>query len=315
MRRYLLLCFCMSSTYIILGQGIQFHGGIQAKATIVLGNQNQALKLGIFGFGTVNYNDVAMEAGATLFVNHLFKRHTVKNRGWGYGYDVFSLAGIGQNSNLLGSSLSNLNNTLIVNPEGKGGFNGLGFGFEKEYLPAQLKEFSPRRGAILMRFSNANHSINIAFLNDFRFGQIVRGQGTDYAATGTLKISYSHIGIEGLLYQAGIGVELFTPKADFSKSPENPTNSDDGRKNVWYVLPTFKDLFYSNLYAFGNFQKEYYSGHLKLGYNSQKLGAFIQNTLHDGPGLNPRFPWNVNAKDLLFFEVEGSITETIGDVE
>ena len=41
--------------------------------------------------------------------------------------------------------------------------------------------------------------------------------------------------------------------------------------------------------------------------NSQWIGAYIQNTLHDGFGLNPRFPWKVDEKDQLFFEITGSV--------
>lgn len=313
-------CLSLSIALLLCGlkmnaQDIEFNGGIQLKATLLLGNQNQAFKLGVFGFGIANYNDVAIEAGATIFINQLFKRHTVKNTGVGYGYDLFSMIGFGQNSNLLGSSISNINNTLLVNPNGKGGFGGFGFGLEKEFLPAELKSFSPRRGSILTRFSNANHSINIAFLNDFRFGRLVRGEGTDYAATGTLKISYSEIRENNLAYQIGLGIELFTPQADFSKSPDNPINSDDGRKNVWYVLSPFEDLFYANGYVFGTIQDNHFSGSLKLGYNSQRLGAYIQNVLHDGIGLNPRFPWDVRALDKLFVEVEGSVIQNFGDVE
>lgn len=310
-----LLIFLLICSANMQAQNLNVNGGIQLKATLLFGNQNQAFKLAVFGFGTANYNDVAIEAGASLFINQLFKRHTVKNHGLGYGYDLFSMFGIGQNSNLLGASISNLNNTLLVNPKGKGGFSGFGFGLEKEYIPAELQKFSPRRGMILTRFSNANHSINIAFLNDFRLGKLVRGQGTDYAATGTLKISYTEIGQEGIAYQIGLGVALFTPKADFSKSPDNQVNSDDGRKNVWYLLPPFDDLFYANAFVFGTLQNERFSGSLNLGYNSQRLGAFIQNTLHDGPGLNPRFPWNVRDKDKLFYEFSGSIIQTIGDAE
>ena len=54
---------------------------------------------------------------------------------------------------------------------------------------------------------------------------------------------------------------------------------------------------------------------MNLGYNSQQLGAYIQNTLHDGIGLNPRFPWNVRAQDKIYVEVSGSAIQNIGDVE
>jgi hypothetical protein len=86
-------------------------------------------------------------------------------------------------------------------------------------------------------------------------------------------------------------------------------------KNVWYMRAPFKDLFYANAYLFGSLQNNNGSGTLKLGYNSQRLGAYVQNTLHDGPGLNPRFPWNVRAKDKLFIEISGSAIQNLGDVE
>ncbi|MFT5847359.1 MAG: hypothetical protein ACJARX_002388 [Psychroserpens sp.] len=72
-------------------------------------------------------------------------------------------------------------------------------------------------------------------------------------------------------------------------------------------------MFYTNLYAFGAYQDSNYSVSTRLGFNSQRLGSFIQNTLHDGIGLNPRFPWNVTQKDVLFIETTGSINHTITD--
>jgi len=51
-----------------------------------------------------------------------------------------------------------------------------------------------------------------------------------------------------------------------------------------------------------------------VGINSHKAGAFIQNKLHDGFGLNPRFPWDVSRKDRLFIELSGSLfIDAIGD--
>ncbi len=284
--------------------------GILGKIQFTIGNQNQKLEAGIFAIGVLNYNDVAIESGLNLISGHFFKRHTIKQAGFFYGYEFFALAGVGQNSNLLGASVADFNTSLIANPDGQGSFSGLGFGFQKEYLPKELKHFSLRRGKILMRFSNADHSLDFAFLNDFKFYPMFNGEGTDYGSTGSLQIGFSKILSSIEIYRVGTGVELFTPKADHTRTPDNYVNSDDGRKNVWYTVSPHSTNFYSNLYAFGTYQGQDASIHIKLGINSQKLGAYIQNTLHDGPGLNPRFPWDVTKKDKLFFELSTSITKT-----
>ena len=289
------------------GQEATFDGGLLVKIELTFGNQDQWLKAGLLAFGIANRGDLSIESGASFYTHYLRKRHTKRSPGVGYGYEVFALGGIGKNTDLLGSAISNQTNEVLFDPNGRGGFKGLGFGFEKELLPGQLKNYNPRRGSILMRFSNADHSIQFAFYNDFRFGGLIRGQSTDYAATGSLKIGFSQY--QGLhsAYKLGIGLELFTPEPDYSKAPENPINSDDGRKNVWFVLPPFPNLFYANLYGYGTYQGEFHSVSGKLGFNSQKLGAFIQNTLHDGLGLNPRFPWNVNVRDKLYIQLSGAL--------
>ncbi len=297
----------------VFGQELNIGGGIAVKAEITFGNQDQWLRAGILAFGVANYGDASVESGASFFGQLARKRHTKRASGFGYGYEAFALAGIGKNTDLLGSSISNQTNEVLFNPSGKGGFKGLGFGFEKETLPGVLRGYSTRRGALLMRFSNANHSIQLAFYNDFRFGNFIRGQSTDYAATGSLKIGFSRYQDPQTAYKLGVALELFTPEPDHSRSPENPINSDDGRKNVWFVLPPFKELFYANLYSYGTYQDGYRSLSGKLGLNSQKLGAFVQNTLHDGLGLNPRFPWNVRASDKLFLQLSGSLFEQVTD--
>ena len=162
-----------------------------------------------------------------------------------------------------------------------------------------------------MRFSNANHSIHLAFLNDFKFGSLFNGERTDYATTGSLHIGFTNINNQQSAYQIGLALDVFTPQPNYALSPRNPLNSDDGRKNVWFTLPPFKDLFYSNLYAYASYQDEHYLIHGNLGINSQKIGAFVQNTLHDSFGLNPRFPWNVASKDKLYYQVSGNIIQNI----
>ncbi|WP_299436034.1 hypothetical protein [uncultured Aquimarina sp.] len=295
-----------SSCSFIYSQRFNADGGILIKAEITLGNQNQWLKLGAFGFSTLNYGDISIESGLSFASYQFIKRHTVKTSGLGYSYEFFALAGIGKNNNLLGSSLSNMNTSILFNPKGKGGFNGLGFGFSKDYLPGLLKSYGLKRGALLMRFSNANHNIHLSFQNDFSIGWF-SGAGTDYGVTGSLDIGFTEIINPQTVQKFGVGIDLFTARPDYSQSPRNSINSDDGRKNVWFTLPPFKELFYGNLYGYATYQENDFSIHSKLGINSQKAGAYIQNLLHDGLGLNPRFPWLVETKDKIYLEVSGNI--------
>jgi len=219
------------------------------KLGLSLGNQNTKIETGLLAYGTLNYADAAIEGGMQLISGQLFKSHTVKNSGLFYGYEFFALAGIGENSNLLGSTISDFNQSILFDKAKKNEFKGLGFGFQKEFIPNKLKHFSLKRGKLLMRFSNADHSLDITFMNDFRFRKIFNGEGTDYGETGGLVIGFSKINSSFRAYRLGIGLELFTPKPDYSKTPNNLINSDDGRKNVWHTIEPFSDLFYANAFT------------------------------------------------------------------
>jgi len=302
-----IVVYILISGFSARGQQFEASGGVLLKAEITLGNQNQWLKIGAFAFGTLNYGDVAVESGASLASYAFLKRHTAKQSGIAYGYELFALAGIGGNSNLLGSSISDFNTSILIDDTGDGGFQGLGFGFGKDYLPGALKPYGIRRGQLILRSSIANHNVHVVFHNDVRLGKVFNGEGTDYASTGALTIGFTQIRDRNEVYQVGLGVDLFTPKPDYTREPRNPINSDDGRKNVWFTLAPFDTLFYSNLFVFGQYQNEDYTLSTKLGVNSYKTGAYIQNTLHDGFGLNPRFPWDVRQKSKLFVEFSGSL--------
>jgi hypothetical protein len=300
------------SLYILLtigigyGQSFKTNGGFLLKAQIRLGNQNQGVKIGAYAIGAAHYGDAAIEGGVALYSGYLFKRHTAKTSGFNFGYDVFSLIGIGKNTNLLASSFF-ADTPLLFSEERDQKFYGLGFGFEKEYLPHNLSLFDQKIGKILLRFANANHSINTQFKNDFRFGKIFNGDGTDFGNTGMFQVSYSEHRNPQEAIHLGFGLKLFTPEADYSKTPNNPTNSDDGSRNVWYTKGDYTRLFYANVYGFGSYQDDGVFALAKAGVNSQKAGAFIQNTLHDSFGLNPRYPWDVAANDILFIETGGSL--------
>ncbi len=305
-----ILALYIAFTGGVVAQSFKVNGGVTASVAIVLGNQNQTLKGNIAAIGALRYGEAALESGLSFSLGQLLKRHTVKTKGAFYAYDFFTLLGVGKNDNLLGAALIDITPTFSFNPNTSGTFTGVGFGFQKEILPNALSVFNNRRGKLLLRFANAQHSIAVTFFNDLRFGRLFYGEGTDYGSTGALKVSYTEIVARNEIYSAGVGLELFTPKQDYTRTPDNGLNSDDGRKNVWHTLAPHECLFYTNLYAFGAYQNTFYNTAAKVGINSEKMGAFVQNTLHDGSGLNPRFPWDVTAKDKLFFEVEGALLYT-----
>ncbi len=288
-------------------QNFNGNGGIMLSFGLTIGNHNQTLKAGAFAFGVLSVNDISIESGLSILSYTFLKRHTVSNKGFAFSYEFFALAGLGNNNNLLGSSVSNLNDIVLFVPQSDSNFSGFGFGFTKDFLPNELSKFNVRRGQFLMRFSNANHNIHLAFTNDSNPIKLFNGQGTDFGLTGTLNVGFTQITNTNSLYQLGLGLELFTPKQDFNKLPRNPINSDDGRKNVWFTEKPFNDLFYGNIYGYGYYQNKSYSVKSKLGVNSQKAGAYVQNILHDGAGLNPRFPWNVTTEDKVFYEVSSSV--------
>jgi hypothetical protein len=291
-------------------QSVTTNIGFLLKAQLQLGNQNKSVKIGAYGLGTAQYKNFALESGVALYSGYLFKRHTIKTKGFNFGYDAFILGGIGTNKNLLGSSFFE-DGALVATIENNQRFYGIGLGFEKEFLPGKLKTFNQRLGKFLMRFSTNNGSVNLQFKNDFRGGNIFNGEGTDFGKTGSFTIGYSKILNPLEIYQVGIALELFTPAPDYSKTPNNILNSADGSRNVWYTKPPFKNVFYANLYAFGSYQNNYLTSNIKAGVNSQKIGAFVQNTLHDSFGLNPRFPWNVSAKDKIFVEFTNSFNNNV----
>jgi len=308
---FFLFYLLLISTKTSYGQKIDANAGILLKTDITLGNQNQWIKLGLFGFGSFSVGDFSIESGFSLASTQQLKRHTINAKDRSFIYEVFGLIGGGKNNNLLGSSVSNQNNSIILNPNGQNNFKGLGFGFEKELFNKNLKSFSIKRGKLIMRYSSSNYSIHTTFLNDFSFGALFNGEGTDYGETGTFIIGFTKINTLRDVYQAGIGLSLFTPQPNYTLSPRNSLNSDDGRKNVWYMRAPYSKHFYCNVYGFGTYQNEYYTLHSKFGFDSKKLGAYIQNKLHDGFGLNPRFPWNVEAKDKIYYEVEGTLNYQI----
>ncbi|MFT5847360.1 MAG: hypothetical protein ACJARX_002387 [Psychroserpens sp.] len=114
----LLFIVFLSGISVTKAQRLNANGGFLIKGTLLLANQNQWLQVGAFGFGTLNYGDVSIESGLSFVSYQFAKRHSKKMNGLAYSYEFFSLVGLGENYNLLGSSVSKLNNEVIFNPNG-----------------------------------------------------------------------------------------------------------------------------------------------------------------------------------------------------
>lgn len=287
-------------------QEFKTNGGLLFGVKMVLGNQNKMLQLGVSTFGAATYSKAAVEGGFSLYKGFVLQRHTIKTKGFVWGYDVFYLAGYGNNQNLLGSTLSQYNTPIVYDLVNESSFVGLGFGFEKQYLPGNLKEFNQRLGRLLIRYAKNDTSYGLTFKNDFKLGGLLYGDATDFGDTGSLFLSYTNIKNKETVSQLGFAIQLFTPKPDYDRIADHDRNSDEGRKNVWHTTGAYKDLFYANASFFYKYQHQHFVYQSKLGMESNKLGAYIQNNLHDGFGLNPRYPWFVDRKNRLYVEVEGS---------
>ena len=276
------------------------HGGIQLNVEVTFGTHNATSRIGLLAFGAAAESNFATELGAGVWAQTHLKRFGARTTGWSIGYDAFGLVGIGDNSNLLGSTLSESIATPIYRERSEKSFLGVGFGVIDENISGSLNKFGLKRGKLILRAANKTSSLHITFANDLR-ESILRGGATDYGQTAALAIQYNQIRRDSLT-QFGIGLDFFTPQPDYNQAPNNRLNSSEGRKRVWNTTKPWDKLFNANL--FFEFARQDDEGAIstKIGIDSPKLGAYAQNKIHDGFGLLPRYPWPVNQKDKLFFE-------------
>jgi len=305
---FFILCFLFYSS-ISNAQNTKTNVGVSVKAEYTFGNQNHQFKVGTFVFGAVNIGNYGIESGAAFSTYLFLKRHGVKLPGIAYSYELFGMTGLGKNTNLLGSTIALLPTESIFNPKGNGGFGGIGFGINKDILPDTFKKFNSRRGNFLLRYSTSDYSVNINFSNDMNFS-LFKGQGTDLGATGSLNITVAQIN-RYELRRLGVGLDVFTPEPNYLLAPRNLKNSDDDWRNVWFNTNPFEDLFHANLYVDVRFQENAYAWAAKIGMDSPKIGAYVQNVIHDSFGLFPRFSWPVEQKATFFYEFTANLNATI----
>jgi hypothetical protein len=280
------------------------YGGLKISIEMTFGTHNITSKVGFLGFGTTQDNNLAFELGAGVWAQTHLKRFGAETNGWSIGYETFGLLGVGDNSNLLGSVLSESIAAPIYREGSEKKFFGLGFGVINENITGSLNKFGLKRGKLIIRSANKTSSFHLTFANDLR-QSVMRGGATDYGQTAAISIQYNQIN-QNTLIMYGLGFDLFTPQPDYEKEPNNSINSDEGRKRVWNTTSPWSQLFNANLFLEFGRQGEERSVSGKIGIDSPKLGAYTQNKIHDSFGLLPRYPWATNKKDKVFFEITAS---------
>lgn len=276
-------------------------GRISLNLNISFGSHDAHAKIGLLAFGVTGDTDLAAEAGAGLWAQSSLKRFGYSRASWSLGYETFGLVGYGNNGNLLGSTLSSLDTQTFFKDGDAEPFIGIGFGIKDERNPELLDDLLHRTGKVYVRFADNNYSYHAGFSNDLR-ESLFRGNARDYGQTASFDAGFAQ-GKSGQIQQYKFGFDLFTPKPDFNQEPNNTINSADGRKRVWFTQAPLKDIFNGNFYFSALQINDNKSWKASLGTDSKKLGAKLQNTIHDGFGLMPRFPWPVEEPNKLLWNI------------
>ena len=277
------------------------HGGLKLNIELTFGTHNITSRIGLLAFGAATERNLATEFGGGVWAQTHLRRFGAGTTGWSVGYDAFGLVGIGDNTNLLGSALSESVTTPLFRERSQKSFFGVGYGIIDENISGSLSKFGLQRGKLIVRAANKTSSIHITFANDLR-ESVMKGGATDYGQTAALAIQFNQIRRNSLT-QLGFGLDFFTPQPDYNREPNNPINSSEGRKRVWYTTKPWDRLFHANLFFEFSRQDEERAISGKFGTNSHKLGAYAQNKIHDSFGIVPRYPWAVDQNNKPFFEV------------
>ena len=275
-------------------------GDVQAHLQLVVGTQNLTLRVGVYAFGVADTGAFAAEGGAALWAETHLLRWGARTTGVATGYDAFALLGAGQNDNFLGSTIPLTQPRHLYRPGRPGTFVGVGAGVHQLRPSGSLRKFGMRRGNFLFRVADGDRTAHVNFANDLRLGPF-QGSARDQGPTGTLRVGYARIDRERLQH-VSTTFEMFTPEPDYQRAPSNPQNSDDGAKRSWYTTAPWDRLFHANLYVTAGEQDKDGQWSISAGYDSPRLGAYVQNRIHDGFGLYPRYPWPVEDSGRLFLE-------------
>ena len=296
-----------------------FNGTINGAVSVNLlfGTQLKAINVGLSVFGTTTYkSETSLECGVNFNFSPFIQKYGVYQGDFASSIEVFGLAGYGQNNNLLGSNVGLTKHTSFYDYDVKGGeFYGAGFSFILNKITGDLKKFENKQGGIIIRLSQNQNSVAFNMVNDAMPGPFARS-GSDKGSTARAMLSYTTIkGIE--LYGFGLGLDMFTPVADYGKAPRANKNNEDGTVAVLMNTKPYDDLYHLNLFSSFVYQNSSNNFNVdgRLGVDNYKLGAFVQNAIHDNFGLVPRFSWPVTKRGKFYslFDINTSLNHDFNE--
>ena len=272
-----------------------FYGTINGaiSVNILLGTQLKSLNVGLSVFGTKTYkSETSIEAGVNFNWSPFIQKYGIYKGGFSSSLEMFGLVGYGKNDNLLGSNVGLTKHTSFYDYTIKDGrFYGTGITIILNKITGDLSKFQNQQGGIIFRFSEKKNSISFNMVNDISAWPFSKS-GSDKGNTARGILSYTTIkGFE--LYGFGFGLDMFTPEADYGKAPRGTVNDEDGMVAVLINTKPYDNLFHLNLFTSIVYQNQTENINLdwRVGVDSYKSGAFIQNAIHDSFGLFPRFSW------------------------
>lgn len=284
---------------------------------ILLGTQLKALNVGLSVFGTTTYKlNTSFEGGVNFNFSPFLQKYGVYKGSFSSSLEMFGLAGYGDNHNLLGSNVGLTKHTSFYDYNAESNkFYGAGVSIVLNKIGGDLKKFQNKQGGVIFRFSKNQSSVAFNMLNDVSAGPFSKS-GTDKGSTARAILSYTTIkGYE--LYGFGIGLDMFTPEANYGKSPRSNVNDEDGTVAVLINTKPYEDLFHLNLFASMVYQNqlENFNFDGRVGVDSYKLGAFVQNSIHDNFGLFPRFSWPItkNGKFYSLLDINTSLNQDFNE--
>ena len=253
------------------------------------------------------YGSIAWSSSAGVDYNVL--KYGVKHVAPTFYYENYVFFGDGRENNRSDFTyVSNLYRPNYGLANNINTFSGFGIGAKRYFFKKDLNHFSNQQAIVVGRVKTKNGMVVFRTNNDFKT-PLFRGGGTDQGETGTFYLGYSQV--EGQqVHTLSLNLNLITPVPDYSRNPDNPENSEYGMRAVLYGVAPHENLFHGNFYLGYVYQEGMFNQAVELGVDSQKWGGFLQNILHDSFGLYPRFGWDMEAKNKLYFQTTGTANAT-----
>ncbi|PIQ16556.1 MAG: hypothetical protein COW67_02260 [Flavobacteriales bacterium CG18_big_fil_WC_8_21_14_2_50_32_9] len=266
---------------------------------ILLGTQEKALNFGISIFGTSTYKSTSVEGGINVNISPFFQKYGIYQGNFAGSIEFFGLIGYGKNANLLGSNVGITRHTAFYDyTKTRNFFYGAGLVAVLNQTTGNLKKFDNKQGGLILRFSDKQNSVAFNMVNDVNARPFSKS-GTDKGNTARAILSYSTIKNDEL-FGVGIGLDMFTPEADYGVVPHSHTNSEEDTRLVLVNTKPYDHLFHFNLFSSFVYQNDKLNFDARFGVDNYKLGALVQNIIHDNFGLYPRFSWPITQKGKFY---------------